>query len=93
MVTNNVNSMFLHPTDKQEIDKACKMLAKKKSKGPDKVPTFMVLNCKDAIMTPLINCINSSFLNGTFPDIMKKAEVIPLYKKKSRDNPTNYRPV
>ena len=93
LVNHNVNSMFLHPTNKEEIDKACKLLAKKKSKGPDKVPTFLALNCKDAIMSPLVNCINSSFQNGTFPDIMKQAEVIPLYKKKARDNPTNYRPV
>ena len=58
------------------------MLAKKKSKGPDTIPAFMAINAKDAIMTPLIDCINSSLLNGIFPDIMKQAEVIPLYKKK-----------
>lgn len=93
LTVNNVNSMFLHPTNKEEIDKVCKLLAKKKSKGPDKLPAFMAINAKDAIMTPLIDCINSSLLTGTFPDIMKQAEVIPLYKKKERDNPTNYRPV
>ena len=85
--------MFLHPTDKDEIDKVCKLLAKKKSKGPDKLPAFMAINAKDAIMIPLVDCINSSFLSGTFPNNMKQAEVIPLYKKKERDNPTNYRPV
>ena len=74
--------MFLHPTNKEEIDKACKSLAKKKSKGPDKVPTFMALNCKDAIMTLLIDYVNSSFLEGTFPNNMKQAKVIPLYKKR-----------
>ena len=28
---------------------------------------------------------------GIFPDIMKMAEVVPLYKVKSRENETNYR--
>ena len=93
LTVNNVNSMFLHPTDRDEIDKVCKLLAKKKSKGPDKLPAFMAINAKDAIMIPLVDCINSSFLSGTFPNNMKQAEVIPLYKKKERDNPTNYRPV
>ena len=41
--TNNVNSMFLHPTDREETDKVCKLLAKKKSKGPDSLPTFMAI--------------------------------------------------
>ena len=93
ITTNNVNSMFLHPTDSEEVDKVCKLLAKKKSKGPDKIPAFLAINAKEAIMTPLVDCINSSLLTGTFPEIMKQAEVIPLYKKKERDNPTNYRPV
>ena len=30
---------------------------------------------------------------GTFPDLMKLAEVIPLYKGKSRESETNYRPI
>ena len=30
---------------------------------------------------------------GIFPDIMKMAEVVPLYKGKSRENETNYRPI
>ena len=30
---------------------------------------------------------------GIFPDIMKLAEVVPLYKGKSRENETNYRPI
>ena len=30
---------------------------------------------------------------GIFPDLMKLAEVVPLYKSKSRENETNYRPI
>ena len=30
---------------------------------------------------------------GIFPDIMKLAEVVPLYNGKSRENETNYRPI
>ena len=93
MPDNNANSMFLHPTHNEEIIKACKSLAKKKSKGPDKIPTSLTLISHEAIMTPLIDCINSSFVTGIFPANMKEAEVIPLYKKKARDDPTNYRPV
>ena len=34
-----------------------------------------------------------SLEQGIFPDLMKKAEVIPLYKGKERDLCMNYRPI
>ena len=34
-----------------------------------------------------------SLKEGTFPDLMKLAEVVPLYKGKARDLETNYRPI
>ena len=37
--------------------------------------------------------INESMRTGVFPEIMKIAEVVPLYKGKSREQETNYRPI
>ena len=37
--------------------------------------------------------INDSFLSGIFHNKLKIAKVIALYKKDSRDNPTNYCPI
>ena len=37
--------------------------------------------------------VNHSFLSGIFPNKLKIAKVITLYKKDSRDNPTNYHPI
>ena len=90
---NHPDSMFLHPVTKEEIEKAGQKLAKKQSKGPDEIPTFMILKNLDILSAPLEDCINTSFSEGTFPDSLKHANVIPLYKKKERSNPTNYRPV
>ena len=36
---------------------------------------------------------NQSIIQGIFPDIMKLADVIPLYKGKDRDQVINYRPI
>ena len=42
---------------------------------------------------PLTGIFNQSIIQGVFPNLMKIAEVIPLYKGKERDLVVNYRPV
>ena len=49
--------------------------------------------CKDVFLAPLAKLINRSFHNGVFPNILKKAEVIPIYKSESRVACSNYRPI
>ena len=36
---------------------------------------------------------NQSITQGIFPDIMKLADVIPIYKGKDKDEVINYRPI
>ena len=37
--------------------------------------------------------INSSFEQGVFPDLLKIAKVIPVYKNGPKDSISNYRPI
>ena len=47
-----------------------------------------------ATLTRVCNkSFNKSFINGAFPDSMKIAKVIPLFKSGDNDTFTNYRPV
>ena len=48
---------------------------------------------KDVISAPLAKLINRSFHNGVFPNILKRAEVIPIFKSESRVACNNYRPI
>ena len=89
----SVNSMFLFPTSKEETINLSKKLAKKSSIGPDGIPTNLILDSMEELGEVIVNCINSSFEKGVFPDCLKKATVIPLHKKKSKKDPSNYRPV
>lgn len=47
----------------------------------------------EGIVKPLTYICNLSFQSGTFPDKMKVAKVIPLFKIGDRHHFTNYRPV
>ena len=93
LTTPSVDSMFLFPTSKDEIITISKKLAKKSSIGPDGIPTNLILESMDELGEVIANCINCSFETGIFPDCLKKATVIPLHKKKSKKDPSNYRPV
>ena len=45
------------------------------------------------IVKPLTHICNISFKNGTFPDQMKVAKVIPICKGNDKQVFTNYRPI
>ena len=48
---------------------------------------------KDVISAPLAKLINRSFYNGVFPNSIKIAKVIPIFKNESRAVYNNYRPI
>ena len=43
--------------------------------------------------SPVKDMINSSFLEGAFPDTLKIAQVCTVFKKGERDLRENYRPI
>ena len=45
------------------------------------------------IVEPLSHIFNQSIQNGEFPDSMKLADVVPLYKNKKHYLESNYRPI
>ena len=53
----------------------------------------MFKSLHSSIIFPLCHVFNNSILEGKFPELMKRAEVIPLYKGKEMDAMVNYRPL
>ena len=70
-----------------------KQLPNKISYGHDKISNIMLKALRTSIIYPLCHIFNASLLEGTFPERMKTAEVIPLYKGKDMDLMINYRPI
>ena len=74
------NSLFLSPTDRDEIRKIILSLDKKKSTGPCSIPTHILKDNANILAQPLSTLINQSFAQGLFPDILKVAKLIPVFK-------------
>ena len=53
----------------------------------------LVKNIIQVIVKPLTYICNQSFQTGIFPNSMKTAKVIPIYKNGDRHLFTNYRPI
>ena len=64
-----------------------------KAVGPHSIPIYLLKILSEYIAVPLCDIVNESFSSGIFPDMMKLAKVIPLYKKNSPEVLSNYRPI
>ena len=53
----------------------------------------MLKEIKKEISGPLSSLINLSFDTGEFPNCLKLAKVIPVYKKGDQQECNNYRPI
>ncbi|KAJ8030498.1 Propionyl-CoA carboxylase alpha chain, mitochondrial [Holothuria leucospilota] len=60
----------------------------------DPIPTKLVKECLDELVSPITSIVNASLLHHTFPNIWKEGLVKPLLKKTRLDPVySNYRPV
>ena len=65
----------------------------RKSFGVDKVHPFLLSVAAFQIFRPVTHIINMSIKQGIFPEKLKIAKVIPVFKQGSRLECDNYRPI
>ena len=66
------------------VNKAC---------GPDGVSARIIRECSDALSVPLAKICRLSIGQGVFPELWKRANVVPVFKKGSVKDPRCYRSV
>ena len=64
-----------------------------KSSGPSDIPIKILKSASPIIVPQLVKVFNLSFEKGVFPDLMKLAKIIPIFKSGSKLLVTNYRPI
>lgn len=80
-------------TNSREVGEIIKLLDNNKALGDDEIPTKFLKKNVEIFSNLLSNFINVSFELGTFPDSLKFARVIPLYKNEDPRDVGNYRPI
>ena len=76
-----------------QICKIVENLKPKLSCGLDGISNLLLKRIIHVIKSPLCYVINLSLISGEFPQLMKLAKVLPLYKTGDRVIPDNYRPI
>ena len=68
-------------------------LGNKKACQESDVPVKLIKDNIDIFFQFIFHNFNNSIFDATFPSELKNADVIPVFKKKDRNNVENYRPV
>ena len=87
------DTMFLLPVTEEDILQLVVNAKSNKSKDNDQFDMCLVKKIIPHIVKPLAHICNTSLMNGIFPDRMKIARVIPLFKNGDVKEFSNYRPV
>lgn len=93
MGERNPSTIFLSAVDEEEIRRIVRQYKNKTSTDCNDIDMSTVKTVIEGVVKPLTHICNLSFQKGTFPDKMKTAKVIPLFKTGDRHHFTNYRPV
>ena len=85
----DINSFFMNSTDKNET-KNILSYDSLKSIGSNSIPTKILKLLSKDVSTLFTELLNLSFSESVFASILKTYKVIPIYKKDSQLNFSNY---
>lgn len=89
----NNSSIFMSPTSEKEIEEIIVKLKPTRSTGYDEINTNTLKQTTKYIVKPLTHVINNMLTEGIFPDNLKTAIVIPIFKNGNQKEINNYRPI
>ena len=80
-------------TTELEVKRLLTQLRAHKATGPDGIGNWVLKHCSNTLCKPLTVLFNKSLADGVFPRTWKLANVSPVYKKGSKSDKVNYRPI
>lgn len=92
-LTESTSSIFLRPASVNEVEMLISALRVNKACGIDDISAMTMKNCACVISPILSKLINLCFETSQYPNGLKVAKVVPIYKSGDRDKVENYRPI
>ena len=89
----NFAKISFHQITLYECKKIVRSLNRKKPLGPSNIPAWALKDSLNVIAEPLTFIINAFLEPGKFPNHLKRAHVVPIYKNGDAEEPNNYRPI
>ena len=93
LIHNNINSIFIQPIAEDEIRMHIRGLDSSKSTGIDGIPIKYIKMAATVITPRLTQLFNICIKKGYFPQALKIAKIVPIFKKGNRENCCNYPPI
>ena len=85
-------TIFLKPTDKEEIANIMSSLNSNKVSGPNSIPYRKLFLLENENSKQLVDLFNLSFMTSVFSSVLETAKVVSVFKKDSKLDYSNYRP-
>ncbi len=93
MPTPTNHSIYIYPTDMEEIADLIMAMNPRKATGDDGINVKIIQDSCHALVVPLMHIFNKSLEQGMVPKKMKMAKVVPIYKDGVKHFTKNYRPI
>ena len=84
------NRNFMTSSDVKECFDS---LPNKKCEGFDRIPVCILKDCKINLLGPFSDLFSRIYKTGLIPDQWKVSKIIPIFKKGSKNQIENYRPI
>ncbi|KAL3273739.1 hypothetical protein HHI36_015167 [Cryptolaemus montrouzieri] len=87
------STIYMMKVSEKELFAIINFLKNDSSPGPDNITVKDIKCLYEIIKNPLLKTLDEHLRVGTFPDSCEISKIIPIYKKRCRENPGNYRPI
>jgi hypothetical protein len=86
-------TLTLRELPPETIKKFIDGMESKKSSSFDEISNHLLKELKMELLLPITNIINLSIKQGIFPETLKIAKIVPLFKSGEKNEANNYRPI
>lgn len=87
------STIFLHPASINEVTLLINDLARNKCPGPDRITADVVKDNSDIFSRILADSFNKILETASYPECLKIARVVPIFKSGDVCDASNYRPI